>query len=364
MVLNDLKRVRSIDKDNMLDTLRRTPDMFEEALNLAMPSNLDIVKPKLVAFLGMGGSSVGPGILADWTAETADVPMLLIRDSKLPKYVSDAALAVAVSYSGNTHETVGALLEAERRGCPTVAVSSGGLLEKACVKRGIAHIKIPSGYLPRCAFPFLFAAPLRALETGGLVKHGSAELKKAIGALRNLNHRIGIDKVADENDAKRLATQINGTVPLVYGYREFTHAAYRIKTQLNENSKVPAMYAVVPEVCHNEVVAWHDGAPEHAKKFGVLLIRSPSEDEETAVRLNFIKRILNGQGARVHEVQAEGAARVERILTTVYFGDYVSFYLAILRGVDPSATPGIAVLKREIDSKTSYRKKVEAELGS
>ena len=371
-VLDDEPKLLAIDRSDMLGIIERFPELCDDALSLCKPftfpkevriSGSRLVgyhTPRQVIVTGMGGSAIGGDILRDWLEDRIPVPMQVNREYHLPAYADPSSLVVAVSYSGNTEETLSAYVEAVERGCMTLSLSSGGLLEDFSIRLGLPHLKLPNGYPPRSALPYLLLPLIVGLQKLGIAPSFEREVDEAIKVVRQLRDEVRRTTHTDTNPAKQLATSLKGSLPMVCGYGPFKAIALRIKTQFNENSKTPAKTESFSELNHNEIVGW-SGSKDLTKLFSVILIRSEDEPPEIKARIEATRRLIFDEGAhRVLEIRTRGDGRLAKMLSAMYVGDSASVYLGILNGFDPTPIPIIEELKRQLEmrvNKTSELKK-------
>ncbi|RLI04519.1 bifunctional phosphoglucose/phosphomannose isomerase [Candidatus Bathyarchaeota archaeon] len=352
--LDNLSFIESIDKSKMAESLEKTPEHYEKALQIAEELELEDLKNRKilkVAFLGMGGSSIGGSIFKDWSYEKISVPVEICRDSIIPKHLDKHTLVFAVSYSGNTKETLDAFLQALERKCLIVGVSSGGLLGEYCKKHNVLHVQVPTGFQPRLALPYLFTVPCVILEKVGVVEGFKKEISDAIMVLKELREEIKTSVSSISNETKKLALNLKGKIPIIYGFREYGNVAYRLKTQLNENSKTFCKFDVLPELNHNEIVGWEEIQPSVAKLLSVILLRDKEEPEDIRIRFEVLKEILTQKTVDIREIYGRGREKLAKMLSIIYIGDYLSFYLAILNRVDPTPVKTISFLKKELEKR-------------
>jgi len=250
-------------------------------------------------------------------------------------------LFVAVSYSGNTEETLSAFSLALKRGCRTLGITSGGALAGLAARHGVPTILIPGGLPPRAALGYLFVSLLVALERLGLCRSYSKDLSEAVGlaaSRRDEWHR----------QARRLASKLVDRLPLVYSTsRLLDPVAERWRCQINENAKVMCHSSFFPEHNHNEIVGM--GEPRFMAKKSVLIgLFDKSTHPRTALRWRHVLAVTRGGYERVIELRSEGRSRLARMLSLVMLGDLVSCELARLRGVDPMPVTRIDELKRRM----------------
>ncbi len=360
-VLDQPDKIKTIDKGNMLELCEKTPTFCRDAIKRAESVRIPYKLPKNVIVAGMGGSAIGGELLKDWLYDRASIPIEVCRDYTLPAYANENSLVVAVSYSGETEETLSAFLEAVKRRCMIATMSSGGHLQTSAKKLKTPHITIPPGLVPRAAIAYTFFPLVVLMEKIGVVRETAKEIEEALRVLQKLSEENGFRVPLESNEAKKLATGIEGTVPIVYGFRQYSAVARRLKCQFNENSKVPSKFDVFSELNHNEVVGWE--APKSlTKAFSAIFIRDPAEPPEITQRIEVTKRIVSPKVSKTLEIQAVGKQKLARMLSAMYVGDFASIYLALLRGVDPTPTKTIARLKREMKKKLDTTTKLEEEI--
>lgn len=223
---------------------------------------------------------------------------------------------------------------------------------------GIPHIDIKAGLEPRTAFPFLFVASTLILALLSDKEDVAKEIREASDELGSLRNRIGWNVACTENPAKQLAVNLVDSIPVAYAFWKNGGLARRFKNQLNENCKIPVMLSILPEACHNELEAW-SRVRNYKSKFSHVFLRACESDEES-IRIEETQRSLSEVGAiNIHEVRGEGNTRVSQLLSVIYFVDYVSFYLAVLQGIDPTPWEKIQELKKRIILKTHFKEKLE-----
>lgn len=342
-MLDDIPALKEIDKGDALGVLEGLPDACEAALKVADALELDYSKPSRVIITGMGGSAIGGDLMRDWLKKDVLAPIETYRGFQLPVYAGRKTLVIAASYSGNTRETLSALKDAISRRCMCVAITSGGKMLKLAKEKGVPYIQLPGGYMPRFAISYLLLSMAEVFYKVGLIeKHD--EIHATIGLLKELRDRLKADVRTDKNPAKLLASQIDGKIPIIYTFGPFKAAAKRLKAEFNENAKIPAFWGFFPEISHNEIEGW---ASDLSKNFFVIFIRDKGETAGTRGEIEATKGIVERK-AGVGELHARGDTKLEKILSLVYIGDYVSVYLALTQGKDPTPVGTIQELKGKL----------------
>jgi len=340
------------DASDMGGRIARIPEQIEEALDHLRREPWRIASRPfdLLAVGGMGGSAIAADLLANLYADRLPRPMLVVRDYRWPACVSAQSLALLCSYSGNTEETLALEAETVRLGIPRVALTTGGEMARRCEHSGAPVMKMPGGSPPRAA---LYGAWVRIgalLGALGWLPDLTEEWRSAVRAARAAGETMGPASAGEANPAKQLARALHSRLVFVYAASERLGAiATRWRQQINENAKVPAHSALVPELNHNEIVGWEAAGPLPAQT-SVVLLRDPEDAPEVATRLTLTGEYATRQGARVHEVSVSGGTRLERAVRLVQWGDWVSFYLALLNGVDATPIASIDEFKRRLEA--------------
>jgi len=368
-ILDQLENIKKIDKSNMLGICTKTHEHCRDAIQRAkraeIPKEIKISKniiiqykkPKNIIISGMGGSAIGGEILKDWLQNRLPTPIQVCREYRLPAYADKDTLVFAVSYSGNTEETLSALLDAVKRGCMILTVSSGGHMLSFTEKMDIPHVTIPGGMPPRAAIAYLFFPLPILMEKMGILQNINEELEEAIEVLEKLSRETTPQVVTENNPSKKLALELNGAIPVVYGFRQYSAVARRLKAQFNENTKIPCKQDVFPELNHNEVMGWD--APETlTKQFAILLIRDRDEPPEIRHRIEATKLLALKKTQKILEIHARGKHPLAKMLSAMYTGDLTSIFLAILRGTDPTPVETIAKIKKELKNRFNITEKL------
>lgn len=357
--LDDVDEIRRIDKSSMLLYSLEASGHYGEAARLAEKISVNYPKPDKIIVAGMGGSGIGGELVKDYARNQATVPIEVSKDYNLPAYANSRTLVVIVSYSGDTEETLSALLDAMEKRCMIYCISSGGILLKFAEKLKVPFLRVPAGMPPRAASPYLLVPQLVLLEKMQIISDASEGLSQAITVLEKVSRENAPEKIVESNLAKQLASGINGTVPVIYGFGIYRGVAQRWKQQFNENSKVPAKWEVFPELNHNEVVGW-ENAGSLAECLSTVFLRDKKEPPEVRSRIEITKSLMP-KASKQFEVWAQGKSTLAKMLSTIVVGDFTSVYLAILRGVDPTPVQTINILKQKL-GETGTKEKIIREL--
>ena len=301
-----------------------------------------------IAVLGMGGSGIAGDVLRA-VASSLPVPIVVLKQIRVPAFIGPRTLAFAVSYSGNTEETNAMAAGALDAGARVIAVTSGGELGALAASRGAVHVPCADGYvMPRAAVGALVAPLFMALFHVGLYPEAHALLMQAQAQLKHRSDQCRPD-AGPTNPARELARRIGRSIPLVYGGGALgAVAAYRWKCDINENAKAPAFTAAYPELDHNEICGWGQHGDVTRQVMTLVSLRHGFEDERLSTRIDRTTEIIDEALLQVLEVQAEGEGRLGQLLDLMYLGDWASYYLALDNDVDPGPIDAIAQLKAAV----------------
>lgn len=299
-----------------------------------------------VVVTGMGGSALAALLAKAWLKNDITIPFEIIRGYDLPAYVADHTLVIASSYSGNTEETVSALGQATGKGAQLGVIASGGKLIEIADGASIAHVTLPSGLQPRMAVIYNLRAVLALLENFGIVHDKLEEVEALSQWLGAQSSAWGPNVPAEQNYAKQLAKEAVGKTPVFYGGALTSPVAYKWKISFNENAKNVAFWNEYPEFNHNEFLGWTSHPIE--KPFAVFDIVSSFEHPQILKRFEISDRLLSGLRPKATTINLVGESLIAQMLWGSILADYVSIYVAILNGVDPTPVVLIEKFKKEL----------------
>ncbi|MFQ5966384.1 MAG: bifunctional phosphoglucose/phosphomannose isomerase [Acidimicrobiia bacterium] len=322
----------------MWDMVESLPSQFRWAAELTLP---DVPPHASVLVLGMGGSGVS-GTYAGPIAEQAGVRVDTHKGYGLPGWAGKGPLVVAVSYSGDTEETLSGVEAALSQGLDIVAITGGGQLLELASASGFTVIGVPTGLQPRAALGYLVGAVLRAVAASTELGDVRSDLTEAAQVTSGLLTPDGPGRAL----ASDLAEGLAGRVAIIYGAQGPTGAvARRWKTQINENAKTPAYAALLPEANHNEIAGWESLPHVTRSALGTIMLRDNDEPPRVAARFRLTKEEMSPSVPVIGEVYASGQSMLARMASLTAIGDAVSVYLAAELGVDPVTVPAIERLK-------------------
>ncbi len=293
----------------------------------------------------MGGSAIGGALARAAFGDTASRPILSARAYGVPAWTTPDTTVLCASYSGDTEETLAAYDAAGALGAKRVVVTTGGRLAAQARADDVPVIPVAGGFQPRAAVAYMFVAVMEVAALCGAAPRMKSEIDIAADHLENCVVEWGPDAKSDSL-AKALAMSLHNSIPVIYGAGITEAIAYRWKTQVNENAKLPAFAHELPEMDHNEVCGW-DGAPALGK-FSAVFLEDADQHPRVARRFELTEELIASSAHATHRVSTVGRVSVERVLSLVLLGDLVSLYLAVLRGVDPTPVDILVELKSRL----------------
>lgn len=344
-ILDDKSQIAQRDVHGALTMAGKEPQQLTQELGVRnCPEQLPVFQHIVIA--GMGGSALAGDMARDWL--DLPLPLQVVKDYSLPKYVGSNTLVIACSFSGNTEETLAALEDARDKGAHVVIAAGKGKLVDIATADKLPHIVMPyDGITPRMFLPTNLRAFLEIFVAYGIVDAAVIrELEAAAANLTEVERSWGVDVPFKENQAKQLAWHCAGKTVVIYAGARFRSCAYKWKIAINESAKNTAWCGELSEFNHNEFIGWSSHPIE--KPFAVFNLRSSFDHPRISARFAISDRLLSGLRPQPIDIQLEGETMLEQLLWSNILADYVSAYLGILNGVDPAPVPLIEKLKSEL----------------
>ena len=298
-----------------------------------------------IVYAGMGGSSLSANLAEAWPG--FNLPFKICRTYDIPSYVNEKTLFIACSYSGNTEETLSALAQAESKNAKIVIIAHGGQLAEIAGVKGYLFVQLPDYPQPRYATLAILKSIVEILISAGLCEENKATELEDLG--RKLEADLKnwrVDVPTDQNPAKKLAQELAGSSVVVYSSSLFSGVAYKWKIGINENAKNVAWYGVYPEFSHNEFLGWSERPTD--KPYKIINLMSSFDHPQIRKRFAITERMLSGKKPMAEEVELQGSSILEQMIYGSTFGDFVSLYLALLNGLNPSPVDLIEKFKTEL----------------
>lgn len=342
-MLDDLKYIHERDAQDALGVAEKQWQQLGHQYDVDVSRFHDIQN---VVLAGMGGSALPGVFVRSWPG--TNVPFEVVRDYDVPTYVGPNTLFISSSYSGNTEETLAGLKAAEEKGAQIAVIAAGGKLAAHAEEKEYPLFVIPSGIQPRMSSFYFLAAFVQLLEPIGVVAAGSgAELTQTGEWLKDQLSQYGPTVSVEQNPAKQLALELIGKSVVVYSGPKLFPAANKFKICLNENAKSVAWVNQYPEFNHNEFIGWSSHPIE--KPYAVVDIRSNLEHSRVQKRFEVSERLLSGKRPSPEVITPSGDTVLQQLLWTSNYADFVSIYVALLNGVNPTPVDLVETFKVALD---------------
>lgn len=366
LLLDDIAGMSALDASDMLPAVASSGAQMREAVTTINRDDLAKIargeQPRNVVFAGLGGSGVGGQVMRAVLGQSSSVPIHLEQTHSLPGWVGPMDVVIGVSCSGSTEETLSMTAEAGRRGTRVITIGAGGSdLEKLSQSiSGAVHFAIDAkGRSPRASL-WTHATPLLLVANALGVAHiDEREFDLAADLMDELSVANGPSVSVGENSAKTVALQCAGSLPMVWGTGMIgATAAARFMAQLAENAKIPAAHGELPEVGHNQIVAF-DGAlagaaPERDifrddelidRRTHLFILRDTNEHPAVEKRIGIVRQIAADRNVPVTLIQAHNGHPISRLASLIIPTDWASVYAGLALGIDPSEISTIIQLK-------------------
>lgn len=337
--------IENYDSQNQFQVLCNTYKQIEFAISNHYPEfifNKNDINNIIIS--GLGGSAISGDLIKNFLQDDLKLSVQVNRNYNLPNYVDKNSLVICSSYSGNTEETISACFEAIRRECKIICISTGGELQKIANQFNLPFVGLQGGYQPRYALGMSFASLIIIFEKLGLIPSQFEYLQQIISLWK-----IKAEQYSNENNfALNVATKLIGFVPIIYAVSDFNDSvSFRLKAQINENSKLHAFYNLFPEMNHNEIIGWESHNQKH---FNTKVIFLTDDDMHIQIKKRFdiIYQMITSNDVEIITLKSSEKNFKIRIMDLIFLADWISYYLAILRRFDPSEIDFINILKNKL----------------
>ena len=321
--------------------ITRFMEQLDEAMEIGANANIRPVEGRAdhVYVAGLGGSGIGADFVASFIREHASIPYLVGKGYDIPAYVGPNSIAIASSYSGNTEETLRSFEQMRAAGARIIVVSSGGKLIELAKEHDLDYVKVPDTWpSPRACLGYSLVAQLHIMHKLGFIDGSLLDQVTASSALL----RDQQDSI--KHEAEIIARLIHGKLPIIYSTDRYAPVSVRFRQQLNENAKMLCWHHIIPEMNHNELVGWRDKNDDLA----VIYFRSKEDFSRNQTRIDINKEIIGNYTDTIIEIFAKGEGQIQQSMYLVHMGDWISWYMSQLRGMDSIEVKVIDFLKGEL----------------
>lgn len=335
--------IKKYDSQNQFEVLKNTFQQVENAWNNKI--DLSTLKKKnfhSIVFCGLGGSAISGDLLVDYLSDELKIPFKVVRGYNLPSYINDYTLVIISSYSGNTEETISCFQKAVNKNSTIISITSGGIIQQESEEQNIPVIKIQSGFQPRYALGLSFFSLLKVMQELGYVNED-----KNVMQIAELWQRRSEDYSLENSKPIRIAEELIGFIPVIYSSEFLSSTGYRLKSQLNENSKLHAFHHTIPEMNHNEIIGW-ESYHENQFRTKVVYMLDKEYHPQNLKRFSILNSLLSEKKAEVLTLESSEVNKKVRIMDLIFLSDWISFYVSVLRGFDPSEIDFIHQMKKRL----------------
>jgi glucose/mannose-6-phosphate isomerase len=335
---------KQYDSGDMFNVLKNYHKQVEEVANKKFEvDRARFSKIDKIVVTGLGGSAISGDVTYTLFQDQLSIPFVVNRNYNLPNFVNENTLVIACSYSGNTEETLSSFDEALKKKCEIVTISSGGKLKERALQNNIIHLEVAGGYQPRCAIGLMLTTLIKFLDDSGFIFFENGFYENIVTLLREKSEVYS----SESGSPYEFALKLIGKFPVIHSTELLQSVNVRFRSQLAENSKVLSYSGIIPELNHNEIIAWE----KYDEKFlPAVLIQIIDENDHPRNKLRFdiTKNILSEMKVEILRLQSNQPKFYLRIFDLIYFVDWVSFFLAVTRKVDPTPIKNINALKEAL----------------
>ncbi len=354
-ILDDLVKIRALDKGGILSSIEHLPEQIDEAWKGVsyIPEPKECSDAKNIIVSGMGGSGLGADIVRNLMFSKLRVPLDIVNGYSLPNYVNHESLVILSSYSGNTEETIAATKDAIKRRAKIIGISTGGELVKILEKENLVNYKIdpksnPSGQ-PRMGLGYSLIGILAVLAKCNFITLESGEIQSLIVTAEKFVKDFGVGVPTHTNIAKRIAEKLAGKIPVLMSSEHLIGVAHTFRNQINENAKNFSYSFKISEANHHLIEGLK--FPHNAKNLlHFLFLESKNYHTRNSIRYGITQDVITKNGYNFDIYKTTSRRELEEVFEILIFGSYVSFYLAMLHGIDPTPIPWVDYFKEKLAS--------------
>lgn len=351
--LDDINEINALDKNQVASSIEKLPDQikqaWQESSKIQFPESYK--RAKNVVINGMGGSGLGPELLSYLYKGKLKIPLIVTHDYNLPGFVNEDSLVILSSYSGTTEEVLNAAEQSISKKSKVAGITEGGLLGEFLDKNNLPYYKIKADHnpsqQPRFGLGYSVAGLLGMFNSMGLVMVSEKEEEEVVANTKEINSQFVPSKPASSNFPKELADKLQGNSVGIIAAEFLSANAHIFANQLNETSKTFSFYFLLSELNHHLLEGF--GEPkdlgEHLK---IIILESDHYSEKIKKRAKITTDIIEKQKVETFTVKFGQDTPLGQSFEAILVSSWVSFYLGILNGSDPSVVPWVDNFKEEL----------------
>lgn len=322
----------------MYQVIKDFPLQFGKALKITAEVKLPKKQYSGVVIAGVGGSSLPAAIIDTYLNDEVTLPIYICQNYSLPPEADKKSLVFISSFSGNTEEVLSVYQECRKRKITMIGITTNGQLAQWCRRDNVSLIKLPEeGIQPRSGTGYNFTGIITAMTMVGVTPDKSAEIRATARALQKMRFP----------QAKKIARKLKNNIIIVYASEKFREIARIWKIKFNENAKVLAFHNYFPELNHNESTGFNNLRKEKIP-VTVIILRNKTDHPRIQKRMDITKEIIEQKGGKVINIKMTPGNLLTQIWGTIYYGDFISYYLALEYNIDPSPVHVVEYLKKRL----------------
>ncbi len=353
MNIDKVEEIEKLDSKNMLGSLELLGEQIKQIVMQA-----DSVRiPKSYAnctnivVLGMGGSTLGSHIIKSVFDAELEVPFEIVNGYQVPQFANKNTLVLVSSYSGTTEEPLLAMLEAKKRGCKLMVITSGGELAKRAKKQKIpallfTTINNPCGS-PRMGLGYSIVGQMIMFALAGFIDLDDRTLLQILNTITQADHVFGVDTKAVNNPAKQIAQKLEHRSVWYVASGHLAGSVHTAANQLNENAKHFGGSFLIPELNHH-LIEGLQYPKTNAENLAFIMIESKLYDKKVQKRFEVTKEVLKKNKIFFAVYTCVSKTKLHQAMECLVLSSYISFYLAMVEEIDPTAIPFVDFLKKEL----------------
>lgn len=349
MNLDDLDLFKQIDTQDMIAQINALPDQLQSAWELGQTlplPNVDDIQNIILCAMGDSASAVELTVAS--VSSSLKLPVSVHRNYSLPASATEKTLVVCISHSGNSEEVLDAFETAQRNGCKTFVISTGGKLTERAQEKNIPVWNFTYVGMDTTAIAYPFALTLALFARLGFISDPSVDVAEAVAMMKRSQQHIVPEVIAAKNPAKRYAGQLVGRWVTFVGTEQLAPVARRWKTQINQLAKAGANFEIIPEATHNTLIATLNPNPTLNAHTMTLFMKAPSDHPRNTLRSDLMRQAFMLEALNTDVIEARGDSVIAHLWTLILFGDYMAYYLAMAYGADPSEEDAFLNFKRSL----------------
>lgn len=357
--LDNLTYIKSLDSENTLESIKFLPlqiqSSWEKVKKMKFPSEYSLASS--ILFCGMGGSAYAYHLIKNLYQNELKIPLDLVNDYNIPGFANHHTLVIVSSYSGNTEEVISCLKQAIYKKCMIVGITSGGQLHEILKDNNYPQFvfeeKYNPSHQPRIGQGYMQIGAIGILNQLKYVFISDRNITELADNIKKAIKKIEETEAAVTNPAKKLALLSSEKIINFVGGEFLTGAIHAVRNPIHETGKQFANYFLLPELNHHLMEGL--SFPNSIKTNMIfILINSNLYSSVIVNRLNLTREVIRKNKISTYDLNLIQGSKLKQIFELILFGSFLSFYLAMIHGINPAKIPWVDFFKKQLkESKLS-----------